>query len=304
MEAARILRRSMVAFLAVGAATAVAVYPQAVIETANQLQQMARGETAPPKATTAVVARQDVVPTDTGDDVAAAGSVEELTAAVAGPQDAGPEDEEPATVIASLTATQADADTRQIEIEAARRIGYVPLGGLESVSELDVASQALRILSEDVRLVGPVDIETPLGSWRLAGLMPFGLADNCKNTEGEEYDCLTWAHEGMRLLVDAGPLRCLPVAGEGGATPVAQCSVLVGGEWFDLSEWGVLTGMALADPEGDLVPFQRLAQDARTGVWSGTFRVFGAPEIDLDVTNIAQPEGFESPFRDEPESEI
>lgn len=193
---------------------------------------------------------------------------------------------------------------RDIEIEAARRIGYVPRGGLDGIPDLDSASQPVRMMGEDVRLVGPVDLETPHGSWRLAGTLPFGLADNCKNTQGEEFDCLTWSHEGMRHLVDAGPLRCLPVEWADEGLSVAQCSVLVGGEWFDISEWGVLAGMAYADPDGDLVPFQRLAQAARVGVWEGTFRPFGAPEIGYDITSIDPTEGLQPSFRTENSPEI
>lgn len=295
---------------ALGAVTAVIIYPQAVIDTVQQLPglnaseyrilppPMALGSVAPPehqpeaRATLSVAPQSDQRHAFSDFSVApgVSGSVDEASLPVA-----DPEADASGDVLAGF---------RDIEIEAARRIGYVPRGGLDGIPDLDGPNQPVRMIGEDVRLVGPVDLETPHGSWRLAGTLPFGLADNCKNTQGEEYDCLTWSHEGMRHLVDAGPLRCLPVEWADEALSVAQCSVLVGGEWFDISEWGVLAGMAYADPDGDLVPFQRLAQAARVGVWEGTFRPFGAPEIGYDITNIDPTEGFQPSFRTENSPEI
>jgi len=183
-------------------------------------------------------------------------------------------------------------DDVEVAAQARDAIGYVPNG--VDPAEVRVPGGALEgpgreIVEGDAQVLSGHQVLVGGRMIRLQGVRAPGVSDICTGPAGSEFDCSSWAREGLEYVIGERNLRCAVTDREheqGGR--IGWCNLDSAKNAKDIASVAVRAGILLAVPgETGVSPYDEDAVAARrdgVGLWAGAVapRALGGAGEDAD----------------------
>lgn len=115
---------------------------------------------------------------------------------------------------------------------------------------------------------------------KLSGVMLPGEGSNCKSGSGSDYDCVSWAVQGLKQYIEGKAASCSLTVLSGNSYGACDVMLSEDGKAVDLASWMVSAGIALAHDEPTTSIYRAQEGEAKSrkaGMWDGEFSIPGEP---------------------------